>query len=214
MIDKQEFLNRARGILMTTRAQRLPSLNGLKVFWAAARHGSFAKAADELHVTPSAVSLQVRQLEDELGLKLFDRTARGLALTPSGQRVLPDVASAFERLQQSFAALRDTDRATMLTVSAAPSFASKWLLPRLNRFLATNTEIEVSLKATVELADFERSEADLGIRYGRGHYPGLVTELLMREMVFPVCNPDLLAGKDSQVSTADFLATATLLHDD
>ena len=104
---------------MSTRSQRLPSLNGLKVFWAAARHGSFAKAADELHVTPSAVSLQVRQLEDELGLKLFDRTARGLALTPSGQRVLPDVASAFERLQQSFAALRDADRATMLTVSAA-----------------------------------------------------------------------------------------------
>jgi len=199
---------------MSTRSQRLPSLNGLKVFWAAARHGSFAKAADELHVTPSAVSLQVRQLEDELGLKLFDRTARGLALTASGQRVLPDVSSAFERLQQSFAALRDTDRASMLTVTAAPSFATKWLLPRLNRFLSANPDIEVSLKATVELADFERSDADIGIRYGRGHYPGLVTELLMREMVFPVCSPELLAGQDPAASTADFLSTATLLHDD
>ncbi|MES1152285.1 MAG: LysR substrate-binding domain-containing protein, partial [Dongia sp.] len=137
-----------------------------------------------------------------------------LALTSAGQRVLPDVASAVERLQKSFAALRDTDRASMLTVTAAPSFATKWLLPRLNRFLSANPDIEVSLKATVELADFERSDADIGIRYGRGHYPGLVTELLMREMVFPVCSPDLLAGKDSAASTADFLSTATLLHDD
>ena len=199
---------------MSIRTQRLPSLNGLKVFWAAARHGSFAKAADELHVTPSAVSLQVRQLEDELGLKLFDRTARGLALTAPGQRVLPDVSSAFERLQQTFAALRDTDRASMLTVTAAPSFATKWLLPRLNRFLSAYPDIEVSLKATVELADFERSDADIGIRYGRGHYPGLVTELLMREMVFPICSPNLLANNDPAASTADFLATATLLHDD
>ncbi|HVO02266.1 MAG TPA: transcriptional regulator GcvA [Candidatus Cybelea sp.] len=200
---------------MRTRTQRLPSLNGLKVFWAAARHGSFVKAAGELHVTASAVSLQVRQLEDELGTKLFERTARGLALTASGQRVLPDVASAFERLQQSFAAFNDADQVgSTLTVSAAPSFATKWLLPRLNRFLAAHPEIEVSLKATVELADFERSEADLGIRYGRGNYPGLVTELLMREMMFPICSPDLLAGKAAGRSTAEFLNAATLLHDD
>jgi LysR family transcriptional regulator, glycine cleavage system transcriptional activator len=199
---------------MAVRAQRLPSLNAIKVFWAAARHGSFVKAASELHVTPSAVSLQVRQLEDELGLKLFERTPRGLALTTPGQRVLPDIASAFERLQDSFAALhQSTDSGSMLTVSAAPSFASKWLLPRLNRFLAEHPEIEVSLKATVELADFERSEADVGIRYGRGNYPGLVTELLLREMVFPVCSPELL-GQRKKRSTAEILSAATLLHDD
>jgi LysR family transcriptional regulator, glycine cleavage system transcriptional activator len=198
---------------MAARANRLPSLNAIKVFWAAARHGSFVKAAGELHVTPSAVSLQVRQLEDELGLKLFERTPRGLALTMSGQRVLPDIASAFERLQESFAALNDSVReGSMLTVSAAPSFASKWLLPRLNRFLSDHPEIEVSLKATVELADFERSEADVGIRYGRGNYPGLVTELLLREMVFPVCSPELLTEKKQ--STAAILNAATLLHDD
>jgi LysR family glycine cleavage system transcriptional activator len=186
----------------------------LKVFWAAARHGSFVKAAHELHVTPSAVSLQVRQLEDELGVKLFERTARGLALTAAGQRVLPDIASAFERLRDSFAALSESAHGgSMLTVSAAPSFATKWLLPRLSGFLAAHPEIEVSLKATVELADFERSEADLGIRYGRGDYPGLVTELLMREMVFPVCSPDLLIGRAGQ-STAEILTGATLLHDD
>lgn len=199
---------------MAIRAQRLPSLNAIKVFWAAARHGSFVKAASELHVTPSAVSLQVRQLEDELGLKLFERTPRGLALTTPGQRVLPDVASAFERLRDSFAALNDSVEAgSMLTVSAAPSFASKWLLPRLNRFLAAHPEIEVSLKATVEFADFERSEADVGIRYGRGNYPGLVTELLLREMVFPVCSPALVADKKNP-SSAEILRASTLLHDD
>jgi LysR family glycine cleavage system transcriptional activator len=200
---------------MAARPQRLPSLNGLRVFWTAARHGSFVKAASELHVTPSAVSLQVRQLEDEIGLKLFERTARGLALTASGQRVLPDIASAFQRLQDSFAALNESAHGgSMLTVSAAPSFATKWLLPRLSKFLAGNPEIEVSLKATVELADFERSEADIGIRYGRGNYPGLETELLLRETVFPVCSPELFAANGPSPPTEEILARATLLHDD
>src|SRR3954465_9061545 len=128
---------------MATRAQRLPSLNALKVFWAAARHGSFVKAANELHVTASAVSLQIRQLEDELGLKLFERTPKGLALTAAGSRVLPDVNSAFENLPPPFSPWNDAEAGgAMLTVSAAPSFAAKWLLPRLNRFLSAHPEIE------------------------------------------------------------------------
>jgi LysR family glycine cleavage system transcriptional activator len=188
-------------------------LNALKVFWAAARHGSFVKAANELHVTASAVSLQIRQLEDELGLKLFERTPKGLALTAAGARVLPDVNSAFEKLRATFSTLNDAEEGAVLTVSAAPSFAAKWLLPRLNRFLSANPDIEVSIKATVELADFERGEADLGIRYGRGGYPDLETELLMREMVFPVCSPELLNGQKKK-ATADFLNSVTLLHDD
>jgi LysR family glycine cleavage system transcriptional activator len=196
---------------MATKAQRLPSLNALKVFWAAARHGSFVKAANELHVTASAVSLQIRQLEDELGLKLFERTPKGLALTAAGSRVLPDVNAAFEKLRATFSTLREAEEGAVLTVSAAPSFAAKWLLPRLNRFLSANPDIEVSIKATVELADFER-DADLGIRYGRGSYPDLETELLMREMVFPVCSPELLNGQ--QKATTEFLNSVTLLHDD
>jgi LysR family glycine cleavage system transcriptional activator len=201
-------------MLMGAQVQRLPSLNALRVFWAAARHRSFVKAAGELHVTPSAVSLQIRQLEDELGLKLFERTPRGLALTAVGAKVLPDVSSAFERLRETFAALNQaTHGGTMLTVSAAPSFAAKWLLPRLSRFLAGNPDIEVSLKATVELADFERGEADIGIRYGRGEYPDLVTELLMQETVFPVCSPNLPQA-DMKRSTSEILSEATLLHDD
>ncbi|HVM84789.1 MAG TPA: transcriptional regulator GcvA [Candidatus Binatia bacterium] len=199
---------------MATRAPRLPSLNALKVFWAAARHGSFVKAASELHVTASAVSLQIRQLEDELGQKLFDRTPRGLMLTPAGSRILPDINSAFERLRDTFATLNDSAAgSTMLTVSAAPSFAAKWLLPRLSRFLAAHPDIEVSLKATVELVDFERDEADLGIRYGRGEYADLVIELLMREMVFPVCSPALINGQKRR-STAELLNSVSLLHDD
>jgi LysR family glycine cleavage system transcriptional activator len=199
---------------MATRAQRLPSLNALKVFWAAARHGSFVKAATELHVTASAVSLQIRQLEDELGLKLFERTPKGLALTAAGSRVLPDVNSAFDRLRATFASLSDSEEGgAMLTVSAAPSFAAKWLLPRLNSFLSSHPEIEVSIKATVELADFERGEADLGIRYGSGGYPDLVTELLMREMVFPVCSPGLLSEQKKR-PTSEFLTDVNLLHDD
>lgn len=198
---------------MATRAQRLPSLNALKVFWAAARHGSFVKAASELHVTASAVSLQIRQLEDELGLKLFERTPKGLALTAAGSRVLPDVNAAFEKLRTTFSALNEAEEGAVLTVSAAPSFAAKWLLPRLSRFLSSNPDIEVSIKATVELADFERGEADLGIRYGRGGYADLEAELLMREMVFPVCSPELLDG-EKRKATADFLNSVTLLHDD
>src|SRR3954468_22903958 len=111
---------------MTTRAKRLPSLNALKVFWAAARHGSFVKAASELHVTASAVSLQIRQLEDELGLKLFERTPKGLALTAAGARVLPDVNQAFEKLRSTFSTLSEEDGSAALSVSAAPSFAAKW----------------------------------------------------------------------------------------
>ena len=197
---------------MATRAQRLPSLNALKVFWAAARHGSFVKAASELHVTASAVSLQIRQLEDELRLKLFERTPKGLALTAAGSRVLPDVNAAFEKLRTTFSALNEAEEGAVLTVSAAPSFAAKWLLPRLSRFLSSNPDIEVSIKATVELADFER-DADLGIRYGRGGYADLEAELLMREMVFPVCSPELLDG-EKRKATADFLNSVTLLHDD
>jgi LysR family glycine cleavage system transcriptional activator len=123
------------------------------------------------------------------------------------------VNSAIERLRETFASLSESHAGTTLTVSAAPSFAAKWLLPRLSRFLAGYPEIEVSLKATVELVDFERNEADLGIRYGRGQYGDLVTELLMREMVFPVCSPELIAGQERR-PTGELLNASSLLHDD
>src|SRR5215467_16191702 len=128
--------------IMATRAQRLPSLNALKVFWAAARHGSFVKAASELHVTASAVSLQIRQLEDELEFKLFERTPKGLVLTPQGARLLPGISQAFEHLKGTIAAIDEsTPGKSSLSISVAPSFATKWLLPRLGEFLARHPGI-------------------------------------------------------------------------
>ncbi len=198
---------------MSKTIHRLPSLNALKAFWAAARHGSFVGAADELHVTASAVSLQVRQLEQELGQKLFERTPRGLALTGYAGSILPGISNAFQLLQDTLITSKETDALSTLSVSVAPSFATKWLMPRLDRFCSQHPDIDVRVVATPDLADFGRDGVDLAIRYGRGGYSGLVSELLMPESVFPVVAPKLLAqfgGGD----LVQILAQAALLHDD
>lgn len=198
---------------MSRPVRRLPSLNALRAFWAAARHGSFVAAAEVLHVTASAVSLQVRQLEDDLGQKLFERTPRGLSLTSEGAAILPGVNDAFTRLQETLIDdMLGADRKT-LTLSVAPSFAAKWLLPRLNRFCARMPEIDVRILASHELTDFAKENVDLAIRYGRGGYPAVASELLMRDSVFPVCAPRLLeshGGADLQ----QLLRSMPLLHDD
>lgn len=198
---------------MARPLRRLPSLNALRAFWAAARHGSFAAAATELHVTASAVSLQVRQLEDELGVKLFQRTPKGLVLSAQGAEILPGISDAFSQLQSTLVKGGVQDGVQSLTVSVAPSFATKWLLPRLDRFVSQNPDIDVRVLATMDLVDFGNEPIDLAIRYGRGHYPGLQADLLMRETVFPVSSPKLLQGRDPD-DLAGLLRTATLLHDD
>jgi len=198
---------------MSRPIRRLPSLNALRAFWAAARHGSFASAAGELHVTASAVSLQVRQLEDELGVKLFQRTPKGLVLSAQGAEILPGVSDAFSQLQSTLSKSTSVGGVQTLTVSVAPSFATKWLLPRLERFVGQYPEIDVRVLATVELTDFGNDPIDLAIRYGRGHYPGLQSDLLMRESVFPVCSPKLLEGRDT-TDLPTLLRSAALLHDD
>jgi LysR family glycine cleavage system transcriptional activator len=198
---------------MTGPLRRLPSLNALRAFWASARHGSFAAAAGELHVTASAVSLQVRQLEDELGVKLFQRTPKGLILSSQGAEILPGVNEAFSQLQATLLKGGWAEDTRTLSVSVAPSFATKWLLPRLDRFVGQYPEIDVRVLATVELTDFTAEPIDLAIRYGHGHYPGLQADLLMRESVFPVCSPKLLEGRQLADLPA-LLRTAALLHDD
>lgn len=202
---------------MPKRFRRLPSLNALRAFWAAAKHRSFAAAANELHVTASAVSLQIRQLEDELELKLFDRTPKGLMLTAEGARLLPGINLAFENLRSSIAALDDEGRrGARLRISVAPSFATKWLLPRLGNFLDRHPEVEVDVKASIELTDFARDEVDLAIRYGSGDYPGLAVELLLRDRMYPVCSPELLMrfGRSNQTpDPSRIFAAAPLLHD-
>lgn len=198
---------------MNKRSRRLPSLNALRAFWAAARHNSFASAAEELHVTPSAVSLQIRHLEEDLELKLFERTPKGLALTADGEKLLPGINQAFEHLRGSIAALDEQSaRASTLSISVAPSFAAKWLLPRLGAFLDRHPELEVDVKANMELTDFVKDDVDLAIRYGGGNYPGFEVELLLRDRMFPVCSPELLM-RHGQRDPHKVFVEAPLLHD-
>jgi LysR family glycine cleavage system transcriptional activator len=191
----------------------LPSLNALRAFWAAAKHRSFAAAADELHVTASAVSLQIRQLEEELEMRLFERTPKGLALTTEGNKLLPGINQAFEHLKGSIAALdqKPADAST-LSISVAPSFATKWLLPRLGNFIDRHPGIEVDVKANIELTDFAKDEVDLAVRYGAGNYAGLEVDLLLRDRMFPVCSPELLMRHGQRDADKIFRA-APLLHD-
>jgi LysR family glycine cleavage system transcriptional activator len=193
--------------------KRLPPLNALRSFEAAARHMSFVKAAGELNVTPAAISHQVKVLEDFLGVELFRRVNRSLFLTDAGQACLPGIRESFEGLAAAIARIGAAGRSGVLTVSVAPSFAAKWLLPRLDRFQAANPEIDVRVSASMQLVDFASADVDLAIRYGAGRYAGLQVEKLLGESVFPVCSPKLLEGEHA-LTHPDALRHHALLHDD
>ena len=189
----------------------LPSLNGLRAFEAAARHLSFTRAAAELNVTQTAISHQIRRLEEQLGLRLFLRRNRALQLTREAQTYLPAVRAAFEDLRQATDRLRRPEREGLLTVSTLASLAAKWLLPRVASFQEANPGIEVRLSASTHLVDFRREEVDMAVRYGRGHWPGLRADWLMAEDIFPVCSPSLRDGAKPLRRPED-LAHHTLLH--
>ena len=189
----------------------LPSLNGLRAFEAAARHLSFTRAAAELNVTQTAISHQIRRLESQLGLRLFHRRNRALALTPEALAYLPAVRAAFEDLREATERLRRRERQTVLTVSTMASLAAKWLLPRVAAFQNANPGIEVRLTASTHLVDFRREEIDMAVRYGHGVWPGLRAVWLMSEEIFPVCSPALLKGKRPLRRPED-LAHQTLIH--
>ena len=191
--------------------RRLPPLNALRAFEAAARHMNFSRAADELSVTPGAVSQQIQNLEDYIGGPLFKRTPKGLLLTDAAQTALPALREAFDRLAEAASLLTAVEEGRRLTVSVAPSFAAKWLMPRLGRFEAAHPEIEVWVNTGLELVDFASGEIDLAIRYGSGRYPGLEVTHLLSETVSPVVSPGLLA--DHPLGQLADLAGATLLHD-
>jgi LysR family glycine cleavage system transcriptional activator len=197
---------------MTRPLGRLPPLNALRAFVAAARHLSFSRAAEELFVTPAAVSQQVKLLEDQLGRVLFRRTNRSLLLTDEGQALLPGLGEAFALMHQALASLETLDDTGILTVSMAPSFAAKWLVPRLERFQALHPDIDVRVTASMNLVAFADDGVDCAIRYGLGQYPGLVVEKLLDESVVPVCSPALLRGGDADARA--LLRELTLLHDD
>ncbi len=191
----------------------LPSLNGLQVFEAAARHLSFTRAAAELNVTQTAVSHQIRRLEEQLGLRLFIRRNRALALTTEARDYLPAVRAAFEDLRRATSRLLRQKRDDVLTVSTTMSLAAKWLVPRLGDFQDAHPGIEVRITTSMRLVDFRREEIDVAIRYGRGRWPGLRADWLMAEDILPVCSPALLAG-DKPLRIPSDLSAHTLLHVD
>src|ERR1700760_3369658 len=189
---------------------RLPSLNGLRAFEAAARHLSFTQAAAELNVTQTAISNQIKRLEDELGIRLFIRNNRSLALTPQARDYLPLVRAAFDDLRLATERLVRKDAGKVLTVSTIASLAAKWLLPRLSAFQEAYPDIDVRITTSTGLVDFRTGDVDAALRYGRGHWPGIRAEWLMADELFPVCSPALLQGNKPLRCPQD-LADHTLL---
>jgi LysR family glycine cleavage system transcriptional activator len=194
-------------------ARRLPPLKTLPDFEAAARHLSFTKAAEELHVTHGAVSRQVKSLEDYLGLSLFRRLNRTLRLTDEGQAYARSVRETLDSLADATQRLRAPQETSGLTVSTTYSFTSGWLVPRLGRFRALHPEIDIRLQANDQVVDFARDNVDLAIRYGRGHYPDFGAERLMGDVYAPVASPVLLKGKHPLKKPVD-LRHHVLLHEE
>ncbi|CAN5391818.1 transcriptional regulator GcvA [soil metagenome] len=190
---------------------RLPSLNGLRAFEAAARHLSFTKAAAEVNVTQTAISHQILRLEEELGIRLFVRQSRALALTPQAAEYLPNIRAAFQDLRTATDRLLRNGNDRVLTISTLTSLAVKWLLPRLSPFQEQHPEIDVRITTSTELVDFRSGNVDAAIRYGRGQWPGLRADWLMAEDLFPVCSPKLVTGERALRQPED-LARVTLLH--
>jgi LysR family glycine cleavage system transcriptional activator len=191
---------------------RLPSLNGLRAFEAAARHGSLTRAAGELHVTHSAISHQISALEADLGVALFRRVGRGIEVSSVGLELEAALTDAFARIARAVQRVRNADRAGILTLSVEPSFAARWLVLRLGRFGAAHPEIDLRLAATSALADFAREDVDMAIRHGRGPWAGLAATRLMAARMFPVGSPALVGSAASPLTPAA-LASFTLIHE-
>ncbi|WP_448187294.1 transcriptional regulator GcvA [Azospirillum sp. sgz301742] len=191
-------------------SRHLPPLNALRAFEAAARHLSFTKASEELHVTQAAVSHQIKGLEEWLGLPLFRRVNRGLVLTDAGQAYLPPLREALDLMANATERLFRKDSTGTLTISTMPSFAAKWLVLRMGRFQAAHPELDVRLHTTSQMVDFAQQDVDVAIRFGSGNWPDLRIERLLNENIFPVCSPRLLPALKGPAD----LKNHTLLHDD
>ncbi len=202
-------------------AMRLPPLNALRAFEAAARHCSVYKAAQELHVTPAAISHQIKALEEHLGVALFKRMPRRIALTPAGEACLPKLTAAFAQMADAVAAAQHLAHAGRLMLSVPPALASKWLIPKLAGFRDRNPDIDLRISARQTLVDRARGELDQGanlleggdvaIRFGDGDYPGYVVHKLFDSYALPMCSPRLLEGPNP-LRTPDDLRHHTLLH--
>lgn len=176
------------------RSRYLP-LNALCTFEVAARHLSYSRAAEELCVTHSAVSHQIRNLEENLGAELFRRSGRAMVLTNTGERLYANVREGLGRVRQGVDELRSKARRRVLTIGVLPGFAVRWLIPRLPGFSKTHPDMVVDLRASMTLTDFSREEVDLAIRFGPGRWPGLNAEKLLDEQLIPVCSPSYRGGR-------------------
>lgn len=193
--------------------RRLPPLNALRAFEAAARHESFKAAAEELSVTPAAVGHQVRTLEDHLGVELFERLNRSVALTDRGRRLLPGLSASFDQMVEALASIEGPDDTNVIAVSTVPAFAVKWLIPRLDRFNRAYPDYDVRISASVEMADFRRDHIDCSIRFGRGIYPGQKVWKILDDTIMPAASPALLEQHGAIETPAD-LVNLPLVHDD
>ena len=193
-------------------ANYLPSLTALRAFEVAARHLSFTRAAEELHVTQAAVSHQIKHLEEQLGVALFRRMNRSLMLSDAGQALLPSATEAFQILAAGVERVSGLGHENRLVVSTIESIAAEWLVPRLGRFRLRYPEIEVVLSISDALVDFQRDEIDVGIRYGSGGWPKVAAEKLTEESIFPVLAPHLLEDGPALNEPAD-LRNFTLIHE-
>ena len=191
----------------------IPPLNPLRTFEVAARHLSFTRAAEELFVTAAAVSHQIKTLEESLGVVLFVRQPKSLELTKAGEAYLPGIQRAFKQMAEATHQLHLRGNPSTLRINVPPTFAVKWLIPRLVRFLKAHPAIDVKVSTSAQSVDFDREGFDFAVRYGRGVYPGLRAELCLPVEVFPVCSPALLQGEPPLRVPAD-LKHHTLLHDD
>ena len=192
---------------------RLPPLNALRAFEASARHRSFSRAAEELNVTPAAISHQIKALEEYLSAKLFTRANRTLMLTQAGQSLLPGIHKGFTAFNEAMEAFGLYDQTGMLTVAVTPSFDAKSLVHRIEHFNRAYPDVDIRMTTSMNLSDYARDGIEIGVRYGKGDYGGLLSEHLLSTEIIPVCSPRLLTGSRRLESPAD-LASVTLLHDD
>jgi LysR family glycine cleavage system transcriptional activator len=205
-----ERFNTARGRMMRLKAARRLPLTALRTFEAAARHGSFTRAAEELHVTQGAVSRQVQALEARLGVALFERNGRTLTLSLEGRRLATAATEALERLGEAVSEL--TSPASVVTLSMLPSVAACWMAPRMRDFATIHPSIELRLSASRHLVDFQAEGIDAAIRYGPGGWTNVSAEPLATERIFPVCSPGYAARL--HLRAPEDLGRATLLHND
>ena len=190
-------------------SKRLPSLNALRVFVAVARSGGVSRAAEELNLTHSAVSHQIRSLQSELGVTLFEKSGRGLMLTEQARAYVQRIESAFKEIEEATLDVTTHNR-HRLRISTIPSFAARWLLPRLGDFIATCPDVDVEVQSSHRAADVKGGEVDIGIRFDTGPHPGLYSERLMRDWLFPVCSPEF--AKKYALCDASGIDGVPLMH--